>query len=269
MTTSSTLASQHAVVDSNIPMRLKHKPQFKICTEDEVITIVHGNGNRISIMSTMCDWYEHDRTFIPTWLAGQEVKFIWMGKVPLSYICGSHLAIPVLDMFPVCLEYSVVVYNEHSTWQIRKVKSHSSTLVCRSTVAPAWRSIFTIPSYPFALALWSGENPSCMYGYEWMSVGVWLWFTTQRCILFTFASIWHDAPMYHMFKVGKTYSIFRRGTCQVLYQYTQNMCTMSCDHTEHNRTLPVQFRNTFAHYSSYTCLQLTLTWCYWCILYVL
>ena len=146
-----------------------------MCTENsEVITIVHGNGDGISTMNTMCEWYEHDGTFIPTWLAGQEVIFIWIGKVPIYF----------------------------------GVKG-------------------------------------------WVCTGVWLQFTTQGVFCLDFASlmyetVWYDAKVTPMFKwVGKTYSIiFRRGTCQVLYHYNHNMYTMSWDHTEHNRTLPVYSSGT-------------------------
>ena len=51
-----------------------------------------------------------------------------------------------------------------------QVKHESSTLACRSTATPAWRSTSTIPSYPFWLAVWSGEYPPCV------CTCVWPWF---------------------------------------------------------------------------------------------
>ena len=42
-------------------------------------------------------------------------------------------------------------------------RTQFSTLFCRSTVAPAWRSFSTTLSWPSWLAIWRGQNPSCVH----------------------------------------------------------------------------------------------------------
>ena len=52
--------------------------------------------------------------------------------------------------------------NVHGTTQVKE--EQFSTLVCRSTVAPAWRRISTILSWPFWLAIYRrGQYPSCRH----------------------------------------------------------------------------------------------------------
>ena len=52
-------------------------------------------------------------------------------------------------------------------------RAQFSTLFCRSTVAPAWRSFSTTLSWPFWLAIWRELAPFCMHMVVCVHVCVW------------------------------------------------------------------------------------------------
>ena len=97
-------------------------------------------------------------------------------------------------------------------------------------------------------------------------------FSSYTCLQLTLT--WCHWCILYTSELGRRTQYSGEVQCQVLYQYIQNMwiqmnkyvCTMSCDQTQLNTSSTVQEHINF---SSYTCLQLTLTWCHWCILYVL
>lgn len=102
-------------------------------------------------------------------------------KFALWFECfHSHDALLVIYLYCTCSIYcNVCMY--HSTWFMFEntgyiwrshtpIRHENFTFVCRSTLAPDWRSISTILSSPFLLAVYSGKIPSCAYMKTWWAM---------------------------------------------------------------------------------------------------
>ena len=74
----------------------------------------------------------------------------------ICWICSLNFIFPGILCGVLSVQWITVHYTTIDRTQF-------STLLCRSTVASAWRSFSTILSWPFWLAIWRELAPSCMH----------------------------------------------------------------------------------------------------------